>query len=355
MHADNSPTLRGRWKEQINVQARSLFRQNRYWIHIALATMVTLLFLFEEVAVIGKRSSCLYLFFGISNIYIFLLLIIPLARSKKNRWLIWIGFVLNFGISAGMTYAAFYSLNKLSPGISPQPFHYGYLFSIIWLYISVYYFFDLYIQQKGLNAYKKNLEQKIEAENKFLKTQINPHFLFNTLNNIYAQSIDDPETSVTTIQQLKQLLQYMLYDCEQDFVLLSEEISFIQSYTTLEKIRNKSSNIAISLKTRGDIDKQKIAPLLLINFIENAFKHGVKSNIDHAFIRINMYIYNKKFTMITENSIPVSGTTKAFEKDKGIGMENVKKRLALLYPKRHQLSFKEEANTYTTTLKIRLY
>lgn len=344
-----------RWQEQIKIQARSLFRQNRHWVHIAIASTVTLLFLYEELSVIGKRASCLYLFFGISNVYIFLLLIIPLARSKKNRWLIWIGFVLNFGASAGLAYLTGYALNKMLPAVNLPGFNYGYLFSIVWLYISVYYFFDLYIQQKGLNHYKKNLEQKIEAENKFLKTQINPHFLFNTLNNIYAQSIEDPETSVTTIQQLRQLLQYMLYDCEQDFVPLHEEIAFIQSYTTLEKIRNQSSNVAISLKTRGAVDKQKIAPLLLINFIENAFKHGVKSNIDHAFIRINLYIYDKTLTMITENSKPVNSEAQGFEKDKGIGIENVKKRLALLYPKRHQLSFKEETNTYTTTLKIRLY
>jgi len=134
-----------------------------------------------------------------------------------------------------------------------------------------------------------------------------------------------------------------------------KKLSLYKAIPRLKKIRNKSSNVAISLKTRGVVDKQKIAPLLLINFIENAFKHGVKSNIDHAFIRINLYIYDKTLTMITENSKPVNSEAQGFEKDKGIGIENVKKRLALLYPKRHQLSFKEETNTYTTTLKIRLY
>lgn len=355
MHSDKRSTLKNRWKEQINIQARSLFLQGRYLMHVAIIALCTFMFLSDVVKTTGIPASVLYLICSNINVYIFLLLIIPLARAMKNRWLVWIGFILNLGLSVAFGFAAFYCLNKVLPGGNLPGFNYGYLFGIVWQYISVYYFFDLFIQQKELNHYRKNLEQKIEAENQFLKTQINPHFLFNTLNNIYSQSIDDPEASVETIQQLRQMLQYMLYDCEQDFVPLSEEIAFIKSYQTLETIRNKSSNTEISFKITGAVEKQKIAPLLLINFIENAFKHGVRSNIDQSFIRINIYIYDKKFTLITENSKPAIAEHNALEKDKGIGIENVKKRLALLYPKRHQLFFKDEADTYTTTLKIRLY
>lgn len=355
MHSDKRTTLKHRWKEQINIQARSLFLQGRYLVHMAIIAIVTFMFLSDEVKTTGIQASVLYLICSNINVYIFLLLIIPLARAMKNRWLVWIGFILNLGLSVVFGFTAFYCLNKVQPGGHLPGFNYGYLLGIVWQYISVYYFFDLFIQQKELNHYRKNLEQKIEAENQFLKMQINPHFLFNTLNNIYSQSIDDPEASVETIQQLRQMLQYMLYDCEQDFVPLSEEIAFIKSYQTLETIRNKSSNTEISFKITGAVEKQKIAPLLLINFIENAFKHGVKSNIDQSFIRINIYIYDKKFTLITENSKPVIAERNTLEKDKGIGIENVKKRLALLYPKRHQLFFKNETDTFTTTLKIRLY
>lgn len=355
MHPDNSTTLKNRWKEQVNLQVRSLFLQGRYLVHIAIIAIVTSIFLSEEVKTTGITASVLYLICSNINVYVFLLLIIPLARAMKNRWLVWIGFILNLGLSVAFGFMAFYGLKKIQPAGNLPDFHSGYLFSIVWLYISVYYFFDLYIQQKELNRYRKNLEQKIEAEDQFLKTQINPHFLFNTLNNIYSQSIDAPEASVETIQQLRQMLQYMLYDCEQDFVPLSEEIAFIKSYQTLETIRNKSSNTAISFKLTGAVEKQRIAPLLLINFIENAFKHGVKSNIGQSFVRINIYVYDKKLTLITENSKPLIAEHNTLEKDKGIGIENVKKRLALLYPKRHQLFFKDEAGTYTTTLKIRLY
>ncbi len=165
-----------------------------------------------------------------------------------------------------------------------------------------------------------------------------------------------PSEAGATLRQLKTMLYYMLYECEQDFVSLKDEIDFVESYTTLEKIRNKSSDLNVRFQVKGTIDNQSIAPLLLINFIENAFKHGVKSNIDSAFVHISIDVNGNDLRLIVFNSKPHEKDTQvASMTDGGIGIENVRKRLSLLYPDRYQLELDTQVNSFSVALNLQLY
>lgn len=349
-------TFKTRYWQQIKLQFNAIFKRYRFLFHILLIVALWRLDNLDAVQKDVKAPFAYLMCFSLLQIYAFLLLVIPFARVLKSRWMIWIGFSINFVfwvvLSTNLA-NLFFEKGTLQTTLG---IYIGFFTASILSFLSYYYFLDLFIQQKDFNTYRNKLEQKIVAENKFLKTQINPHFLFNTLNNIYAQSLVQPADAVATIEELKHLLQYMLYDCDNDFVLLSDEIAFLKSYIKLEEIRNKQSKIDLRFKVSGIIAKQKIAPLILVNFIENAFKHGVKSNVDNAFVRIQIYVYDNSFTMMVDNSKPtIEKESSILNIDKGIGIENVQKRLALLYPNRHTLNFSSTAEQYTASLKIKLY
>jgi two-component system LytT family sensor kinase len=341
--------------DKFRAQCSLLFSNHRIWAHLVILAIVSYFLFFETTVKGGVKGGLIYISISVCFIYTFLLLIIPLARAKMNRWIVWLGFIINIIFWLLIT-EYIHPTKTYSPEERAYQYEFGVFFATIWFYLCVYYFFDLFVQQKFFNNYKKQLEQKIEAENKFLKTQINPHFLFNTLNNIYAQSIQNPQTSATTIKQLKNMLQYMMYDCEEDFVPLQDEIEFIKSYTNLEHLRNEQQRMKSKIELKGNITDQKIAPLLLINFIENAFKHGVKADIEEAFVYIEIQVSDKKFSMTVTNSVPTQAKPKnALPSDGGIGLRNIKKRLALIYPKRHDLSFDNNAERYVAKLNINLY
>jgi LytS/YehU family sensor histidine kinase len=224
------------------------------------------------------------------------------------------------------------------------------------LFFSLYYFLDLYDQQKNLNQYRQLLTQKLEAETNFLKTQINPHFLFNTLNNIYSLTLSQSTDAAHITRQLKDLITYMLQDCSKDVVLLSGEIEFLSNYIDLEKLRNKQEQAKIQLNIHGVVGEQKIAPLLLVNFVENAFKHGVKAGVDNAFVNIDLQVMNNMLTVEIVNSKPAAAShpDKAVKEEGGIGIQNVKRRLNILYPNRHRLSITESKTEFSVYLSIDL-
>lgn len=301
---------------------------------------------------------------GAIMVYFYLLFAIPFARFKKQRRYLWIGFIINctvwvvaFTATALILGLTHQQSKKLSDDDATLVFMLSAVFSGIMagFFFSLYYFLDLYDQQKYLNRYKLVLTQKLEAETHFLKMQINPHFLFNTLNNIYSLTLSRSSDAAHITRQLKDLITYMLKDCTQDQVPLSGEIDFLKNYINLEELRNKQDNIDIQLRITGDIDKKYIAPLLLINFIENAFKHGVKAGIDNAYVKINLVITGNILTLEIVNSKPENTIQqKAVQEAGGIGIENVKRRLNILYPNKHKLRINETAKEYSVYLSIDL-
>ncbi|HWZ03217.1 MAG TPA: sensor histidine kinase [Mucilaginibacter sp.] len=194
---------------------------------------------------------------------------------------------------------------------------------------------------------QKDLEnQRLSAELAFLKSQINPHFLFNSLNSIYSLAYQRSETTPEAILKLSEIMRYMLYECNDNKVDLEKELQYLQNYIDLQKIRF-AGKAYIDYKISGTVDGQQIVPLLLITFIENAFKHGVANNpltpirllIDVDEAHLHLYIQNKKHN----NNVDASG---------GIGLNNVKRRLNLLYPGKYNLDIQDEENTYTVELSL---
>jgi two-component system LytT family sensor kinase len=209
---------------------------------------------------------------------------------------------------------------------------------------------DWLVQQRD----KKELEsQTLQSELKFLKSQINPHFLFNTLNSLYALTLKKSDLAPEIVLKLSEMMRYMLYECNEKEVPLSKEINYMQNYLELEKLRH-GSKMLIDFKVSGEIENQKIAPLVLIPFIENSFKHGINNQISQGFVNLELNVLNDDLLMIVENSKSPSLPKTAEKRSGGIGLINVKRRMNILYPEKHHLEIKESPNTYTVELNLNL-
>ncbi|HEX6226369.1 MAG TPA: histidine kinase [Chryseolinea sp.] len=195
-------------------------------------------------------------------------------------------------------------------------------------------------------------KEKLESELKLLKSQINPHFLFNTLNNLYALAMNQSQRTPETVHKLSELMSYMLYDSNQPEVPLKKELYYIENYIALEKLRYES-RLDISLNVYSDLNGIMIAPLMILPFVENCFKHGVSKQINHSWIRIDISASDGVLTIKVENSrVPEASMT--IRSVSGIGLQNVRKRLALIYPERHQLDIHADEESYLVVLKIKI-
>ena len=191
--------------------------------------------------------------------------------------------------------------------------------------------------------------QKVVAELQLLKAQVHPHFLFNTLNNIYAFSLEKSSKTPGLVLKLSSLLSYMLYDCKTDEVLLEKEIEIMKNYVDLEKERY-GDRIDISLNVEGDIQNKWIAPFLLLPFIENAFKHGTSEQLNRVWLSIDISVKDNDLRCKIVNSknqfININ--------EKGIGVQNVQKRLSFLYPGKHELKLSDEGDFFVVSLWLEL-
>ncbi|MRR21103.1 hypothetical protein EG827_13065, partial [bacterium] len=197
----------------------------------------------------------------------------------------------------------------------------------------------------------KELErEKLNSELALLKNQVSPHFFFNTLNNIYSLIAINQEDAREAVLSLSKMMRYMLYESEQGNTRLSNEIEFIKGYIDLMKLR-LSERVRLSVSLPEEYEDRDVPPLLFIPFIENAFKHGV-SNLGNSFIDIGLRAEGGEITFLVANSIShqSAGTPRAAS---GIGLDNVRKRLALLYPGHHELRIGERETVFTVELIIR--
>jgi sensor histidine kinase YesM len=180
-------------------------------------------------------------------------------------------------------------------------------------------------------------QQKISSELSFLKAQINPHFFFNTLNNVYSLTMFDVEAAREALHTLSQMMRYVLYETHQA-TCLSKEVAFIQNYINLMKIR-LTDNVTVTFNKPTSLNDVPIAPMLLLPFLENAFKHGV-SNLEPSSITISLCQTGPVLDIEVRNTL-LSQKTVALEESNGIGLVNTRRRLDLLYPKRYQLLIRE--------------
>ena len=214
-----------------------------------------------------------------------------------------------------------------------------------------FYFVNESIELQEIKLkYNETNKEKAIAELNTLKAQINPHFLFNSLNNIYSLSLEKSEKSPETILKLSDLLSYVLYDCKAEKVFIEKEIEFIQNYLDLEKQRF-GDQLSIDFRVSNQAKEIQIAPLLFIPLIENAFKHGGNRGNHQTVVKINFYITNQDITFSIWNTTD-NQTDKNDDKLGGIGIENVRKRLDLLYPSNYSFEIESCENEFKVNLKI---
>ena len=198
------------------------------------------------------------------------------------------------------------------------------------------------------NSEKEKLQKEMEL--KYLKEQVNPHFLFNSLNSIYSLSRQQSPETPDLVMQLSELMRYQLESSKKDSVLLKEELEFIENYLLLEEKR-LSKRCTIEFLIEGDLSGLRISPMLLIPFVENAIKHGAQSTNEQSKIDISVAIKSSTLHFCVNNSKPPLG---AASKRKGLGLENVRRRLKLLYPNSHVLEVDDTINEYHVNLSINL-
>jgi two-component system, LytTR family, sensor kinase len=204
--------------------------------------------------------------------------------------------------------------------------------------------------QEWLGTEKKNEQiekEKLVTELSFLKTQINPHFLFNTLNNIYSLALIKSDATAGAVLKLSSIMRYVLNETKHDWVPLEKEIEFINHFIDLQKVR-LTDKMKIAFTVSGDVDGKQIAPLILIPFIENAFKYGISTK-EPAEIILDLKADADKITFYVKNKIFTS------EHDKNghsIGLKNTRRRLELLYPEKHTLNVSEENRYFIVNLTL---
>jgi sensor histidine kinase YesM len=192
--------------------------------------------------------------------------------------------------------------------------------------------------------------EKQEAELNYLRSQTNPHFLFNTLNNIYSLARDKSDLAPTSILNLSKILRFMLYETSGQFIAIGDELKIINDYIALEKLRYDES---LRVNFNHDVEdmKQSVPPLLLIPLVENAFKHGVSETRDHPFVDIHLSVNNRQLNFVVKNSTDSSPADQGGKKT--IGLANVRRQLELLY-RDYDLSVEQSDSVFTAILKINL-
>jgi two-component system LytT family sensor kinase len=294
--------------------------------------------------------------------YVNLYVLIPAFLNKRKYTAYVLSVLLCLLISAIYARALnkYYLAPKFFPNDASVPFWNLYrILKVMWwsyqpiifLTTGIRMFKNWYDQQQTNTTLH---QQKLKAELDYLRAQVHPHFLFNTLNNLYALTLTKSETAPQVVLKLSELMSYMLYDSQTEQVALSKEITHIKNYLELERLRY-GNRLDLSFNVSGEAGAYQIAPLLLIPFVENAFKHGVSNQTEGAWITIDIKIKDDILYFKTENSkaefLPVQDTQNY---KKGIGLQNVRRRLELLYNNKHSLEVIDERRTFSVDLKLHL-
>lgn len=214
-----------------------------------------------------------------------------------------------------------------------------------------------YLKDNFIAQYQQNQQQKlqlhVELEN--LKAQISPHFLFNTMNNFYGLAVENSKKLPDLMIRLSDLLRYSLYETQQEKVPLQDEIDYLKNYIELEKIRLESNLDLKFIVNVKNAEQYQIAPLLLITFIENAFKHARNIVDEPVFIAITLVVSDDGILQLTVKNNYNANAQNCFTNEKRIGLENARKRLSAIYPdEKHELSFHQDEMFYSVALSIHL-
>ncbi len=288
-------------------------------------------------------SAFLGVIFLAVPVYIHNLKILPLFFSNR-KWLGLLLFVLNIAV---FTCVGLYFLSD-----ALNHFEWRMVYNMIGILVLVL-FVSSALKVAG-DSFTRRQQEK-DAELKLLKAQLNPHFLFNTLNNLYGLSVVKSDKLPNLMLKLSDLLRYSLYDTKDKFVPLEKEITYLENYISLENIRLEDKT-NIKFKKNGTITNKMIAPMLLIVFVENAFKHIGNRKDEESLVHVDLNIEDDVLKFNCINSFdPLSKKVTNMEKGKsGIGLQNAKKRLSLMYPDKHELKILEKDTIFSVDLTLQL-
>ncbi|MEN0049252.1 MAG: sensor histidine kinase [Bacteroidota bacterium] len=267
-------------------------------------------------------------------------LLIFLLATVLDRIVIGSNFIINLLADTGLTY---YFFNEIP--IIRNAFI---LLSIIGLASGIR-FFKLYLSEEKR---KHELEAiQLNTQLNFLKTQINPHFLFNALNNLYSMAIEKQQEEIATgLDNLSGIMQYLTYESNAEKVPLQKEVQLLQNYIEIQHLRlEETDDTTISFQVKGVNEAHQIAPVILLPLIENAFKHGVRPE-EKCLVNIQLLVEDHQLKFNVQNTIFEHST--ALLNDRGIGLENVRKRLALIYPNQHQFVLTKTDSDFIVELRI---
>lgn len=331
--------------------------------HLAFWVLSFLVFLnlFKTGAKPEKVDYVYTLLFQLSllpAVYLNLKLLLPKLGNRKTILFYLISLAAIILLFSWINYSFF---DNWSAKVFPDYFFISYFtFKEVILFFSVYvvittllklsksWFFVSQLQKELLEKEK----QKAEVELKALKAQINPHFFFNTLNSIYSMALDKDDRLPNTVLQLSDLMRYFLYKSQDNFIPLEKELTAVNDYIALQKLRS-DAQLDIETKMSGEIGDRQIAPLLLITFLENAFKHGAKGSSENTFIRLDIKVEKNKLNFVVENNKGIIDEVNTGEYN-GLGLENVKRQLELLYPGKHLLNIKDQPDRFSVALQLSL-
>jgi len=218
-----------------------------------------------------------------------------------------------------------------------------YVLKLSAFYVLRFYFDYQKAAQQRLQLAVVNKDMQVNL----LKQQLSPHFYFNTLNNLYGLARSNNSRLTVALHQLSNIMQYVILDCNKPKVLLSQEINFLQSYIELEKLRYESDTV-IELSTAGQVNEQTIVPLLLIQFVENAFKHGMKEKSERSWMKVKVNTNGNELLFNVENSYYDTVSSQ------GIGIKSVNAILGIQYEGKYEIKLRHEASQFSVTLKLNL-
>ena len=355
-----------------SIQSKYAFIYQKDWLHHLLlwVGLVVLFNLFRAIRTDSLTLTWGTLLFEIipfsgmaSAVYINLKILLPRFLVFKKYKSYAIGLLMVAGINALIVYGLFNLFEPLAPEFPKHPHPSRWLFFPSYMTMQILFtfitsFFHYVRENNRLTEIALGVKEvesnRLRAELNSLKAQINPHFLFNTLNNIYSYSLFKSEKTPEMILKLSELMNYIIYECQADQVRLEKEVAFIHNYIDLERMRVEDS-LLIELDIHEDVMDYRVAPLLFVPFLENAFKHGANVSRQKPFIKIKLNLDDHgQLVFESANLKEDYEADELLDKQGGIGLENVKKRLELLYPERSKLEIDDSGDQYCVKLTLQL-
>lgn len=334
-------------------------RRTEFLLHLLYWTSISTLSVLQLLPVLEQKGEAgnLWISMGISQLldlftfYLFYLIISPRTLFKRQIILfltISIFYIAGFGFVWGKTF----ELAGLVQ--SREEIYWIWLRSLThsFLHISLGALFRFAIDWLRNQHRQKEIERQHAAtELALLRSKVNPHFLFNTLNNIHAFIHTTPDRAASAVIKLSEIMRYMLYEATTEKVLLEKEIQYLNNYLDLQRLRLKSPE-NVEFAVTGNPSNLLIAPMLFIPFMENAFKHGRKN--EQGAIQFKLDITDKLLVFKSKNTIKTLNISPSNHKDKGFGLKNVRKRLQIIYPRQHELNIETNGTTFFVQLTLQI-